>query len=146
MTFSKIKLQQIQEKNFKYNFRTITTSTDVVDFINNIEELEKSTEEVSVIIVLNTKNHILSYSEVARGGANCCNLDMKSIFKRVLLCNGTKFILVHNHPSGVTDISKHDKSITKKIQEASKIMDIEFVDHIVIGATEYRSCLYSKKV
>lgn len=145
MNFSKVKLQQVQEKNFKYNSKIIKTPVDIVNYINSIEEMEKLTEEVTILIILNTKNQIISYSEIAQGGANYCTIDIKSIFKRVLLCNGTKFILVHNHPSGIADASKKDKSITKKIQEASKLMDIEFVDHIVIGENEYRSCFYEQQ-
>lgn len=56
MKFSKIKLQMVQEQNFNYNSKTISSATDIVKYINNIEELEKATEEHTILICLNCKN------------------------------------------------------------------------------------------
>lgn len=141
MKFSKIKLQMVQEQNFNYNSRTITSAKEIVKYINEFEELEKATEEHTILICLNNKNQIVAYTEIAKGNGNCCYIDMKSIFKTILLCNSSKFILVHNHPSGIAEQSKQDIEITKKIKKASEIMDIKFLDHIVIGGNNFVSCL-----
>lgn len=141
MKFSKIKLQMIREKDFDYNSRHISSSKEIVEYINSIVELEKETEEIILLICLNAKNQIISFSEIARGQINCCGLDMKSIFKTVLMCNSNRFILVHNHPSGSAEASKYDIQITELIKKASKIMNIEFLDHLIIGVNEYTSCL-----
>lgn len=141
MKFSKIKLQMVQEQNFNYNSKTISSATDIVKYINNIEELEKATEEYTILICLNCKNQIIAYTEIAKGGNNLCFVDMKSIFKNVLMCNASKFILVHNHPSQMADPSKKDIEITKHIKQASEIMNIEFLDHIIVGGNNFVSCL-----
>ena len=77
MTFSKIKIQAIKEENYKYNSRTISSATDIVKIVNEIEELEKATEEITILICLNVKNQIVGFSEVAKGGINYCYLDLK---------------------------------------------------------------------
>ena len=141
MKFSKIKLQMVQEQNFNYNSKVIKSTIDIVKYINELEELEKSAEENTLLICLNNKNQIIAYTEIAKGGLNYCILDIKSIFKTVLLCNGNKFILIHNHPTGIAKASKNDIEITKLIKEASSIMNIEFLDHIVIGGKDFVSCM-----
>lgn len=141
MKFSKIKLQMVQEQNFNYNSKTISSAQDIVKYINEYEELEKATEETTLLICLNTKNQVVAYTELAKGGINFCYIDMKTIFKNILLCNANKFILVHNHPSGVADPSKSDIEITKHIKQASEIMNIEFLDHIVVANDDFVSCM-----
>lgn len=141
MKFSKIRLQQIVEKDFNYNTRKIKSSNDIVRFINEYEELDKATEEITILICLNTKGQIVGYSEIAKGGINYCNVDIKTIFKIVLLCNASKFILVHNHPSGSAEISLADERMTKEIKKATDIMKMEFLDHIIIGNREFKSCM-----
>lgn len=143
MKFSKIKLQMVQEQNFNYNSKTISSAQDIVKYINEYEELEKATEEHTILICLNTKNQIIAYREIAVGGNNYCCLDIKSIFKTILLSNSSKFILVHNHPSGIAKASKSDFDITEKIRQASKIMNVEFLDHIIVADNSYISCMFN---
>ena len=63
MKFSKIKLQIIKEQNFDYNSRTIKSSKDIVKYINEYEKLDKATQENALVICLNTKNQIVSYTK-----------------------------------------------------------------------------------
>lgn len=140
MKINKIKLQMIQEKEVEYKTNKIKSAKDIVKFMNDIEEMNLLAEENVFLICLNTKNEIISYSEIAKGGIDNALIDMKNIFKNVLLCNANKFILVHNHPSGDATPSKNDYDVTEKIKKASKIMDIQFLDHIVIGGKKMTSC------
>lgn len=141
MKFSKIKLQMVQEEKFNYNSRIITSSKDIVKCVNEYEELEKATEEHMLLICLNTKNQIIAYSELSKGGANYCCLDVKSIFKTILLCNANRFILVHNHPSGTATASKSDVELTEQVKKASEIMNIDFLDHIIVAGQDFTSCM-----
>lgn len=140
MKINKIKLQMVREKEVEYKQERIHNENDIVKFINEIEEINLSAEENVYVLCLNTKNEIVSYSEIAKGGISFCNFDMKTLFKNILLSNASKFILVHNHPSGDCTPSKSDINITKKIKDASKLMDIDFLDHIVIAENSYSSC------
>ena len=141
MQFSKIKLQMVKEKDFTYNSRKIKSTQDMVEYIKEIEQLDLATEEIAILICLNTKNQIVAYSEIAKGGVDYCNIDLQTLFKTVLLANATKFILVHNHPSGNAEPSRNDRTITNRIKNASEILDITFLDHIVIGDNDFISCL-----
>ena len=71
---------------------------------------------------------------------------MKTIFKTVLICNASKFIIVHNHPSGDVEVSEKDIEVTEHIKKAATIMNIDFVDHIIIADNKYKSCMFEKKV
>lgn len=146
MKFCKIKLQQVAEKNINYNSCKIKSTRDIVQLINSFEELDKLAEEVTFQICLNNKNQIIAYTEIAKGRINSCNVDIKTIFKTVLICNASKFIIVHNHPSGDVEASTKDTELTEKIEKAATIMNIEFVDHIIIAGNNYKSCKFEKTV
>ena len=142
--FNKISLRLVNEKTYEYNPTIIHTQTDVVKFIDDQEDIRNHTEERVYCIAMNTKNEIIGFSQIAQGGINNCNFDTKGLFKTILLCNASKFILIHNHPSGDSTPSLNDYQITERIKEASKIMGIEFLDHIVIAQNGYTSC-YNRK-
>lgn len=140
MQFEKIKI--LKEKTIEYNSQTITNALQIVQFISNIENMQNLTDESVYVICLNSKNRIVAYSEIAKGGTNFCNLDVKTIFKTILLCNATKFILTHNHPSGDPTPSNEDYKITKELKNKAKLLDIQLLDHIVIGENNtYCSCM-----
>lgn len=141
MKYSKIKLQMLKEKNFEYNSRRIKNSEDIVRTINENEELEKATQENALLICLNTKNQIICYSEIGKGGLSDCYIDIQGIFKTALLCNCNKIIICHNHPSGIAKASQEDIRATKRIKEMARIMDFELLDHIIIGENDFVSCM-----
>ena len=94
---------------------------------------------------MDNKNQINTYSEIATGVAGYANFSMSELFKTVLLSNSNKFIVVHNHPSGDATPSKEDFEITKKVKDASDIMGLQFLDHIVIGDNNYTSIMSINK-
>ena len=141
MLFSRVKIQMVKDKDFTYNSKTIRTQQDIVKYINEIEQLDKASEENIFLICLNTKNQIVAYTQLAKGSISSCNLDMKSVFKMILLSNSSKFILAHNHPSGDAQPSNEDYIITNRVLELSKLMDVQFLDHIVIGDNSFISCM-----
>ncbi len=141
MKYSKIKLQMLREKNFEYDSKRIKSAEDIVKTINQYEELEKATQENVLLICLDTKNKIICYSEIAKGGLDSCYIDITTIFKTALLCNSNKFILIHNHPSGTAKASQQDIRITKRIKDMAEIMDMQLLDHIIIGENDFISCM-----
>ena len=66
-------------------------------------------------------------------------VSIRSIFSRAILCNANSIIVAHNHPSGIVKPSHEDISITRRIKEASEILDIKLIDHIIIGEDSYYS-------
>ena len=134
----------LKEDNIEYD--KVTTARDIVDFLNKIEQISLLPQETVFLLCLNNKNQVVSYSEIAKGGINYCNMDLKIIFETVLLANANKFILVHNHPSGDPSPSRQDIEITELLQKACEIMQIELVDSLIIASNGCKSCVYRNEV
>lgn len=144
MEIQKIKLQMVRDNKAIYTLDKITKPTDIVKLINAHEKYDLATTEKVIVIATDNKNQINTYSEIATGTTGFANFSMSEMFKVVILSNSSKFILVHNHSSGDPTPSKDDLNITKRIQEASKIMGLEFLDHIVIGANDSYTSIMSE--
>lgn len=140
MEYHKIKLQMIKEQSIEYTTK-ITKPIDIVKLINKYEDYSSSPNEKIIVIGLNIKNEINIYTEIASGTSGFCNCTIADMFKPLLISNSSKFIIVHNHPSGNSTPSKEDIEITKKIIEASKLIGLQFLDHIVIGDNNYTSII-----
>lgn len=79
------------------------------------------------------------------GNISSANVDIKQIFEETIKTGMNKFILVHNHPSGDATPSIKDIELTKRIEEASKLLDLQLLDHIVIGDGVFQSIFTNKK-
>ena len=139
MNIVKNKLILVKEQEFEYKEK-IRCMEDLIDFIKDVIKIEQEPEEVLYLITLSNANQIHSFMEVARGTINCCNFHEAYIYKRVLLSNCRKFILVHNHPSGIAKPSLDDRKVTEDMKKSSKLLGLNFLDHIVIGDNCYTSC------
>lgn len=118
----------------------ITSNEDVIRLFENELKFEK--RELIKVLILNNKNIILKIRNIAIGGTNYSIISPKEILSEAIKINGEKIILLHNHPSGDSTPSEADYKITKKIDEAAKILGITFLDHIIIGDGNYRSIKY----
>lgn len=115
----------------------INTPKDVAELL--IDEMRYEEREIVKTIILNTKNMILKIVDVCFGGTNSAVLKPKDILQEAIKQGAPKIILVHNHPSGDPTPSNSDIEFTKRLIEASKIVGVEFLDHIIIGDYGYRS-------
>jgi len=91
------------------------------------------------IILLNRANEIIRTERVSVGGLSGTVADGKVIFKAALEFGSHALILVHNHPSGQTKPSDNDKSLTKKLSEFGKYIDLPVLDHIIFADNGYFS-------
>jgi DNA repair protein RadC len=83
------------------------------------------------VIYLNTACKILDSQLIGRGGNDFTPVDVRIVLRFALQCKSHSIILAHNHPSGTRSPSQADRTVTKKIAEAAKIMDIRLNDHII---------------
>ena len=104
-----------------------------------MDEMQYEKTEIAKIVLLDNKCNILKIKNVAKGGNNFVSIGMSNILSEAVKINAPKIILVHNHPSGDPTPSKKDYEITKKLEDAAKILGIELIDHIIIGNREYTS-------
>lgn len=106
---------------------------------NLIYELQDFQQEHLVCLYLNTKNEVIKQETVFKGSLNQSVAHPREIFRSALKYSAARLILAHNHPSGNPTPSESDIHFTQRMQECGKMMGIEVLDHIIIGAQVYIS-------
>ena len=96
-------------------------------------------KEILLAITLDSKNYISSISIVSIGSINTLNTTPSEVFKTAIITNSNSIILVHNHPTGDPTPSNHDIKETLLFNKSSKILGINFLDHIIIGDNNFFS-------
>jgi len=91
------------------------------------------------VMLLDTRNRVLKVVEIYKGSLNSSAVRIGEIFRDAIRINAASVILVHNHPSGDPTPSPEDISVTKAIITAGELMDIEVLDHLVIGKNSFIS-------
>ncbi len=86
-------------------------------------------------IQLDTRNQVLSQEVIYRGSANSSSVRIGELFKTAVRINATGIIIIHNHPSGDPSPSPEDVALTRAAIQAGKLLDIEILDHVIIGQT-----------
>ena len=118
---------------------TINSPKDAADLVRyDMGALEQ--EELRVIL-LDTRNRVLRIEPVYKGSLNSSHVLIGGLFRSAIHSNAAAVIIVHNHPSGDPTPSPDDATITRAIIEAGKILDIDVLDHIIIG----QGCFVSLK-
>lgn len=117
--------------------KKITSSMDAALILQ--QQIGDLPTEEFWVIYLNQGNKIIKTEQISRGGITQTSVDLRIIFKRGIEQMATAMILAHNHPSGNLVPSEADKNLTKKIIEASKILDIQILDHIIVTQKDYFS-------
>lgn len=95
--------------------------------------------ELFYIALLNQANKVMSTEKISEGGTSATVVDIKKIMKEAILKQASSIILFHNHPSGNLTPSEEDQRITKQIVAAGKLMQIQVLDHLIIGKQTYFS-------
>lgn len=92
-------------------------------------------------VALDVRQRVLAELPLARGGAAACAISMADVFRPLLREGAAAMILVHNHPSGVTDPSAEDLAFTERLAQAGELLGILLLDHVIVGSDGYFSCL-----
>jgi len=102
---------------------------------------DDQTVEYFYVGLLNQNNRLLNIVQISKGGIAGTVVDPKIIFKQALENRAVSIILAHNHPSGNMKPSQADITITKKLIQAGKTLDIKIVDHLILTDFGYVSFL-----
>ena len=92
--------------------------------------------EVFVVLLLDTRHRLIEFSELFHGTINSASVHPREVAKIALQKNAAAVIVAHNHPSGSAEPSKADIRITKRLKAALVILDIQLLDHFIIGKGE----------
>ncbi|MFI3304248.1 MAG: DNA repair protein RadC [Rikenellaceae bacterium] len=112
---------------------TISSSQDVVNIFRPL--LETLKHEECWVLYLNTANGVIEQQRVSQGGITTTVVDHRLIVKRALELLATRIVIIHNHPSGLSDPSLEDRELTQKIKSAAALFDITLLDHIIIASS-----------
>lgn len=123
-------------------YAKINSSNDAARVARAIFELDASQwliKEYFFVLIVNHQNVIKDWHLLSIGGMTATMVDIRIIVAQVLLHACTGIVLVHNHPSGNLKASHQDISLTRKVNDALKLMDVSVVDHIILTEDKYLS-------
>ena len=132
-----VNVKLVKEKSILYSPRRISTSEDIVRLVRN--EIEDKDRECCLVVCLTAKNEPINIHTLSIGSLSSSIVHPREVFKVGILANAYSIVLIHNHPSGDATPSKEDEHITARIKEASKILGIPLIDHIIVGDGEHTS-------
>jgi DNA repair protein RadC len=108
---------------------TIDNPLAIADLCSEMRFLDRETLRV---VLLDAKQRLIKVATVSQGTLNEAPAHPREIFKPVIT-SAYSFILVHSHPSGDPSPSEADLRLTRRISEASKILQLQLVDHVIVG-------------
>ena len=120
----------VNDQNAQYQDAHLSSSMEVVKLF---DFLSRPTKEHFWYVHLDNKNNLLCLDQVSTGSLNASIVHPREGFKSVLLSSAAALLLVHNHPLGDPTPSKEGREITMRLKEASELLGIRLLDHVVIG-------------
>jgi len=115
----------------------VRTPEDIANLL--LTEMGILEQEHLRVVLLNQRNQVLAIPEVYRGSVNTSLIRTAELFRDAVRQNCPAVVLVHNHPSGDPTPSNDDIAMTKQAAQAGKLLDIEVLDHVIIGQGRYLS-------
>ena len=129
-----IKTQIVKDGSILYGKRRFRNPEEAAGLVRDLFEF--ADKEMMVVVSLDAKNTPLAVEIVSIGTVNSCLVQIREIFKHAILDNAVHIICYHNHPSGIPEPSKEDIAVTKRLDEAGKLIGIWLLDHIIIGEND----------
>lgn len=116
---------------------TINSPADAAALVQY--EMSALEQEHLRVLLLDRRNHVLDIAEIYKGSVNSAQVRIGEVFKIAIRRNSPAIIIAHNHPSGDPTPSPDDVAVTRALVQAGKLLDIEVLDHIVIGTGQFVS-------
>jgi DNA repair protein RadC len=115
----------------------IRTPADAANLL--MGEMSALEQEQLRVVLLDTRNRVIEMKMIYQGSLNTTQVRVAELFREAIRRGAAAIIVAHNHPSGDPSPSPEDVSITRAIIEAGKLLDIDVLDHLVIGHQCYVS-------
>ncbi len=117
--------------------KKITSPQDFFDLFNPI--MKEESKEVFLVAWLSTSNRVQGFEVVSSGTLCSAVVDPRAVFRSAIVANAAHLIVAHNHPSGNLEPSNEDISLTRKLVEVEKLLEINIFDHVIFGENGYTS-------
>ncbi|PEN08608.1 JAB domain-containing protein [Bacillus pseudomycoides] len=131
------RIKQVGRKK-KWNFDKRLTSAESMAQVAQ-HYIGDEDREVFFVICLNTKKEVNAIHRAHVGSIDATVVHPRDVFKSAILNNSSSVIFFHNHPSGDPTQSQQDIEVTKRLKECGEILEIEVLDHIIIGDHKFVS-------
>lgn len=115
----------------------VRSPTDAAQFL--MAEMSHLEQEHFRVLYLNTRNRLLGSETVYVGNLNASHIRVSEVFREAVKRNCASLIVAHNHPSGDPTPSPEDVEVTRLLVAAGKLLDIEVLDHLIIGQQRFVS-------
>lgn len=112
---------------------SITSPDDVVALLG--AEMGALAQEQLRVLLLDTKHHVRACHLVYQGTVNGACIRVAEVVRPAVIANTPAILMIHNHPSGDPAPSPEDIHATQRISEAATLLDIELLDHVILGAS-----------
>ena len=136
--------RRIDSKKKWFSDKQIKSPEDVANIF--IPLLRDEVKEKFIVVCLNTANKIIKYEVISIGNLNSSIVHPREVFKVAIDNNSANIIVLHNHPSGNSEPSREDISVTKKLIEAGKLLEINLYDHIIISGDSFTSLIKNRVI
>lgn len=127
-----------------FSEKKITSPEDIAQIF--LPLLKDELIEHFYVVCLNSANRIIRIERISTGSLDSSIVHPREVFKVAIENSAKSIIFVHNHPSGNAEPSSDDISITKKLVEVSKLMEIPVFDHIIIAEKNYSSFVQKRLI
>ncbi len=118
----------------------IQNSGDAVQVFRNFwDEDTIELQETFMIMLMNRASRVIGIYKVSQGGLTGTVVDIRLVFVAALKAAASNIILAHNHPSGNLNPSETDKTLTNKLRDAGKLLEIQVLDHIILSTEGFFS-------
>lgn len=115
----------------------VTSPADAANLL--MSEMMFLEKEHLKLVLLDTRNNVLGTPTIYVGSLNTSVIRVAELFRAAIKENAAAFIVAHNHPSGDPSPSPEDIRVTRQLAQAGKLLDIEVLDHVIIGHQRYVS-------
>jgi DNA repair protein RadC len=119
------------QKTKLHNKSVISDTADLYNYL--IMKMSSLLDEQLLLLLLDSKNYLLREHKIATGISNEIAVHPRAILQKVVEYKASAFIIVHNHPSGMTTPSTKDINFTIELSNICEKLDIAFHDHIIVG-------------
>jgi DNA repair protein RadC len=131
---------EISYKPIITDHTVISSSSQAYELIKQLWDKEKiNLQEQFAALFFNQSKKIIGWKVLSTGNMTKCIVDLKLLVSLALHCMSTHVMIVHNHPSGNLKVSQPDESITATVKDVLKLIDVQLIDHLIIGENGYFS-------
>jgi DNA repair protein RadC len=134
-------LKEIKKFDWEKDFLSYD---NIVEFLNKKLDMNVLTQEFAYVIAFNYHNIPVGLYELSHGMADECNMNTRDLGIFLLLSGANRFIVAHNHPNGIAEPSVADVIVTGNLHKLANVLDIELIQHFVIGNDGYDCTIYEE--